>query len=195
MSAHEAEYSILLVLEDPAQASSYAQALQRRGYRVWTAHDGEEGLTKLRTLKPSLAVLDALLPRRDGFVICEHVKADPALAGIPIILLSPFDIEAVKPLRDNGFGLADAFLSADLVLQKPVPAEQLLECVERVREGRPAVPALIAEEPKQTVLLIDDDRLNIKLLEVTLADAGFRVLTALTGKEGLSFSNRNSPTW
>lgn len=193
MSEQGAEYSILLVLEDPTQSSIYAQALQRRGYRVWTANDGEEGLAKLRALKPSLAVLDALLPSRDGFVICEHVKADPTLAGIPIILLSPFDVEAVKPLRENGFGLVDAFLSADLVLQKPVPVEQLLEYVERIREGRPALPSLLAEEPRQTVLLIDDDRLNTKLLEVTLTDAGFRVVTALTGKEGLRLFEQEQP--
>ncbi len=136
MSAEDREYSILLVLEDSTQSAIYAQALQRRGYRVWTTNDGEEGLAKLRDLEPSLAVLDALLPNRDGFVICEHVKRDPALAGILVILLSPFDIEAVKPLRENGFGVVEAFLSADLVLQKPVPVEQLIECVERIREGR-----------------------------------------------------------
>ncbi|MGQ9516781.1 MAG: ATP-binding response regulator [Anaerolineae bacterium] len=193
MPAEEAEYSILLVLEDSTQGSIYAQALQRRGYQVWMANDGEEGLERLRTRKPSLAILDALLPKRDGFVICEHAKADPSLAGISIILLSPFDVDAVKPLRENGLVLTDAFFSADLVLQKPVPVEQLLEVVERVREGQPAASLLPPEEPKHTVLLIDDDRLNTKLLEVTLADAGFRVMTALSGKEGLQLFRREQP--
>lgn len=193
MPAQEAEYSILLVLEDPTQGSVYAQALQHLGCRVWMANDGEEGLTKFRALKPSLVILDALLPKRDGFVICEHAKADPSLAGIPIILLSPFDIGAVRPLRENGLGLADAFLSADLVLQKPVSVEQLVEFVERIREGQPAGPLLPPEEPKHSVLLIDDDRLNTKLLEVTLTDAGFRVMSALSGKEGLRLFRQEQP--
>jgi len=58
------------------------------GFRVETACDGEEGLEKIRALVPPVVLLDAMMPRRDGFDVCRTVKADPRLAGVKVVMLT-----------------------------------------------------------------------------------------------------------
>ena len=62
--------------------------LTRAGYRVATAADGAAGLACARELRPPLILLDARMPRLDGGAVCAELRADPALAGTHVILMS-----------------------------------------------------------------------------------------------------------
>ena len=62
--------------------------LERAGYRVARARDGEEALERARSLRPEVIVLDVMMPRRTGVEVLGELRADPALAGIRVILLS-----------------------------------------------------------------------------------------------------------
>lgn len=79
----------LLLVEDHEELWDFlSRRLQRRGYEVTVATDGQQGLDKARELKPGIMLLDMNLPLVDGWTIARTLKADPSTAGIPIIALT-----------------------------------------------------------------------------------------------------------
>jgi DNA-binding response OmpR family regulator len=62
--------------------------LESRGYQVCTAYDGLDALDQARNEKPDVVLLDIMMPLMDGFEVCRKLKADPATAQIPVIMLS-----------------------------------------------------------------------------------------------------------
>lgn len=82
--------------------------LEEQGFRVRLAADGEEALARLREQRPDVLVTDLNMPRRDGLALTRAVRADPALAGLPVVLLTSQDDE---PTRTAGaLAGADAYL-------------------------------------------------------------------------------------
>lgn len=93
----------ILVIEDDRFLSSLMKArLEKEGYKVSQAFDGEEALSLLRQQKPDLIVMDLIMPKVSGFELLENVSVDPQLNHIPIMILSNLgqesDIEKVKRL-------------------------------------------------------------------------------------------------
>ncbi len=79
----------LLLVEDHEELWDFlSRRLQRRGYEVTVATDGQQGLEKARELKPAVMLLDMNLPLMDGWTVARTLKADPATAAIPIIALT-----------------------------------------------------------------------------------------------------------
>jgi CheY-like chemotaxis protein len=144
------------------------------GARVVSARDGEEGLDTVRRLSPAGVVLDILLPGIDGWDVLARLKADPATAAIPVVVVSMLD----EPGRGYALGAAE-------YLVKPVAKEQLLAALHRV--------AAIPERP-QTVVAIDDDPRAIELVRATLEPEGWTVLGAATGQEGLTLIRERKPS-
>lgn len=79
---------LLLVEDDPAVALVYRLGLQKEGYRVEVAPDGEAGVRMARRLRPDLVLLDIALPVLDGFEVLEALRARPETAGLPVVVLS-----------------------------------------------------------------------------------------------------------
>ena len=79
---------VLVVDDEPYILRSLSFVLEREGYTVVTAADGEAGLRKIRELRPALVFLDIMLPRRNGYEVCAEVKGDQDLADIHIVMLS-----------------------------------------------------------------------------------------------------------
>jgi two-component system response regulator MprA len=85
-------HSILLVEDDHELHSAMTAILEAEGYRVIGAFDGEEAINRLREgARPSVVVLDLMLPRKDGLQFRAEQLADPELAPIPVILYSGDD--------------------------------------------------------------------------------------------------------
>lgn len=80
--------SILLVEDDPFLVDIYSTKLKEVGFSVEVAENGEITLKKIRERMPDLLVLDLVLPRVDGWEILKEIKTDPALAKIPVVILS-----------------------------------------------------------------------------------------------------------
>lgn len=80
--------SILLIDDEPFILRSLSYLLTREGYRVEMADNGEDGLAQVRRLRPPLVFLDIMMPRMNGYEVCEQIKQDPALAGTYVIMLS-----------------------------------------------------------------------------------------------------------
>lgn len=79
---------ILIVEDDPFLLKMYTKKLQVEGYEVETAKDGEEGLLKLKSFMPDLALMDVMLPKLNGLEVIIKAKADPQTKDIPILVLS-----------------------------------------------------------------------------------------------------------
>ncbi len=98
--------------------------LEKAGYEVHTASDGEEALRKAREEKPALVLLDAVMPKKDGYEVCREIKGDPALSEIRVIMLTGKDKEA-----DRERAVA---AGADGYVTKPYTPAQILEQVKGI---------------------------------------------------------------
>jgi CheY-like chemotaxis protein len=118
----------ILIVEDQAIISNMLKMrLEANNYEAITAADGQEGLEKAQKENPSLIILDVMLPKMNGYKICQVLKADPKYKMIPIILSSgrtPQEIRKVS--KEVG---ADAFVS------KPFEAEELLSKMKDLLEN------------------------------------------------------------
>lgn len=79
---------ILLVEDNEMNRDMLSRRLQRKGYEVLIAVDGEQGIAMARTERPELILMDMSLPILDGWEATRTLKADPALAHVPIIALT-----------------------------------------------------------------------------------------------------------
>lgn len=101
-------HSILIADDEPNIVVSLEFLLKREGYHVLTARDGQAALDIIRRDRPRLVLLDAMMPGLSGYDLCEAVRADPALAGTRILMLSARSREADQA-RALGAG-ADGFV-------------------------------------------------------------------------------------
>ena len=79
---------ILIVEDDPLMRRLYQKIFTFEKYEVEMAEDGEEGLDKARKSKPTLILLDIMMPKMNGLQVLEKLKADPDLKKIPVVMLT-----------------------------------------------------------------------------------------------------------
>ncbi len=115
---------ILLVEDDPDFRAVMALALELEGFLVRQAADGDKALDVLGSELPDLIISDLEMNGMDGRALCKHARADRALSGIPIVILSAF----FDP--DQQDSLAD--LPADCVVSKQVPLDRLVGVVKEL---------------------------------------------------------------
>src|SRR3989344_2362293 len=93
---------ILLVEDDNFLSTILGNRLKKEGFVVLQALNGEEALSILKTERPSLIILDLILPKKSGFDVLETISADPQLNQIPVVVFSNLgqdsDIEKIKAL-------------------------------------------------------------------------------------------------
>jgi len=115
---------VLCADDDEDILSLVALRLERAGYEVVTAVDGDEALRVAQERRPALAVLDVMMPKRTGYEVLSALRADEALGELKVILLSARVQES-----DVARGL-DA--GADAYLPKPFKAPELVAKVEEL---------------------------------------------------------------
>jgi len=79
---------LLIVEDDPLMRRMYQKIFTFEKFNVTTAGDGEEGLDKARKDKPTLILLDIMMPKMNGLQVLDKLKADPETKGIPVIMLT-----------------------------------------------------------------------------------------------------------
>ncbi|MFA4970638.1 MAG: response regulator [Sulfuritalea sp.] len=109
---------ILIADDEPNIVISLEFLLKREGYEVVVAHNGAEALDQVRAERPDLAILDVMMPLRNGFEVCQDLRQDPEFKGLRIMMLTAKgrDTEVSK-------GLA---LGADVYMTKPFSTRELL---------------------------------------------------------------------
>lgn len=109
---------ILIVDDEPNIASMLADVLTDAGYDIDTADNGRDALDAVHRDPPDLMLLDVQMPVLDGFEVASRLKADPATASIPIIMLSA--------MQGRGARVVGLESGAEEYLSKPVDRAELL---------------------------------------------------------------------
>ena len=116
--------SVLIVDDEPNIVRSLEFLMTKAGYEVRVARDGEQALNEIAKAPPDLVLLDAMIPKRDGFDVCQTIRGNPDWAGIRVIMLTAKgrDIEREK-------GLA---MGADDYITKPFSTREVVVQVEKI---------------------------------------------------------------
>lgn len=83
-----ADTVLLIVEDDPLMSRLYQKIFKFEGYAVETAGDGQEGLDKARSAKPTIILLDIMMPKMNGLEVLDKLKADPETKSIPVVCLT-----------------------------------------------------------------------------------------------------------
>lgn len=118
--------TILVVDDDPDIARFVEVNLRSAGYDVAVAADGEEALEKAGELRPDLVLLDVMMPRRDGYEVCQQLRGS-GWTDLKIVMLTAKGREA-----EVTKGLA---LGADAYVTKPFSTSELVDTVTRLLTG------------------------------------------------------------
>ncbi|HVM28075.1 MAG TPA: response regulator [Mycobacteriales bacterium] len=118
--------SILVVEDDPSVRGLLQTLLSAEGYAVVTASDGLAGLVKATSNRPALVLLDLMMPDLGGVRVLEEMHEDPALADVPVIVVTG-KIDAIPAMRD--------LLGEENVFLKPFAVGELLGRVADVTGG------------------------------------------------------------
>ena len=115
--------SVLVVDDEPNIVVSLEFLMKEAGYDVRVAHNGDEGLRAIEDRAPDVVLLDVMMPKRNGYDLCQTIRANPEWRDVRIIMLTAKgrDIEREK-------GLA---LGADDYITKPFSTREVMERVKR----------------------------------------------------------------
>ena len=116
-------HTVLIIDDVQTDRDLMGKVVLQGGYAAAYATDGDEALARAKAVKPSLILLDVVMPRMDGFKACRELKRDPETASIPVVLVT------------NKFTEADRFWGkkqgADDHLGKPFSPEGLLALLKK----------------------------------------------------------------
>jgi len=172
---------ILVVDDDKSIVKVLTAYLERSGYQVFPAYDGDMALHALRRERPDLVILDLMMPNRDGYEVTTIVRADKTLATTPIIMLT-----ARVEDTDKIVGLE---LGADDYVTKPLNAHEVVARVKsllrrvRLDQSPSATPHVLTcgglrLDLDQHTLTVDESpveltRTEFNLLEAFLSNPGY----------------------
>jgi len=120
---------VLVVDDDPDMVETVAMMLESKGFEVGKAYDGIEGEESIRKRMPDVLVLDVMMPRKNGYVLCAELKKDKQTRDIPVILLTGVGEAVPTTTYSHADGMAT---EADDYIAKPINTQNLLEAIERL---------------------------------------------------------------
>jgi two-component system alkaline phosphatase synthesis response regulator PhoP len=171
---------ILIADDEPDILEIIRYNLQREGYEVITARDGDEALVRARQHKPDLIILDIMMPKKTGVEVCGILRAQPAYKDTLIIFLTA--------IHDENTQIKGLEMGADDYVNKPISPKVLLSRVNALfrRSGQ--------QSQQQAVLTIDQVVIDPEKFEVqvdshrvVLAKKEFELLYLLASKPGRVF--------
>ena len=154
---------VLVIDDDPVIQDLLTTFLEKEGYEVTVAKNGEDGLRRAGDLRPDVITLDVAMPGMDGWSVLSALKANSELADIPVIMLSMIDD------RHTGYALG-----ASEYITKPVDRDRLSNLLQKYSRLR-----------QQPVLVVDDDPDTRNLLRSALEKDGWKVQVAENGRVAL----------
>ncbi len=168
----------ILVVDDESDILSLVQYnLEKEGFKVITASDGQEALQRIAAEPPHAIILDLMLPQIDGLEVCRQIRKNEATSDIPVIMLTAKGEEIDRVV---GFELG-----ADDYITKPFSPRELILRLKAVLKR-----ASHREEPAKRLVLgdlvIDMDRHQVRVAgeEIGLTHTEFKLLITLAGRKG-----------
>jgi CheY-like chemotaxis protein len=117
---------ILVVDDDPDLVETVSMMLESKGCEVGQAYDGIEGEESIKARRPDLVILDIMMPRKDGYVLCNELKQDEKTRDIPVVLLTAVGDAVPSTRYSHADGMAT---EADEYIPKPIDTEGLWQVV------------------------------------------------------------------
>jgi signal transduction histidine kinase/CheY-like chemotaxis protein len=164
--------TVLVVDDDPSARELLKRFLNKEGFHVECAANGQEALALVKRIRPTVITLDVMMPGMDGWSVLSKLKEDPLAAEIPVVMLTIVD--------DKHFGHA---LGATEYMTKPVDRERLAAVIRKLRP--PSIPG--------QVLIVDDDAEVREMLVRTLEPQGWAASTAEDGRAALDAITAQKP--
>jgi DNA-binding response OmpR family regulator len=115
---------VLIAEDEPHIVESLRFILKREGYDVSDAGDGEAACRALQRSRPDLVILDVMLPRLNGFEVLRRLRADPALDGLPVIMLTAKGQTQDRRTAED--------IGADVFITKPFSNRDVVDHVQRL---------------------------------------------------------------
>jgi signal transduction histidine kinase/CheY-like chemotaxis protein len=171
LPVRKSDKTVLVIDDDDAAIDLMRRWVERMGYDVFAAPDGETGLKMAREHRPDLILLDALLPGISGYDVLVELRADQRLSRTPVILITVDD--------DRPRGLA---AGASEYMRKPIRETQLRSVME-----------LYSGKVKGDILVIDDDDDAAELIKRSVEQIGFSTRRANDGLEGVEMASAARP--
>ena len=174
------QHTVLIVEDEPAQAEMLSYNLEKEGYRVLLAGDGEEGLLLAREMVPDVIVLDWMLPGLSGIEVCRQLRGDAAMREIPILMLTARGEE-----EDLVRGIETG---ADDYVVKPYSPREVVARIKALL--RRANPSLSSEALQYSDIAMDlaQHKVNRNGRSIHLGPTEFRLLKTLMEKPSRVFS-------
>lgn len=169
-SGHASGSTVLVVDDDPAVHDVLRLTIAKEGYRLLHAYDGAEAVEIARRERPDVITLDVMMPKLDGWTVLGKLKSDPALAAIPVIMLTIVDE------RTLGYSLGAAEY-----MTKPIDRNRLLELLRR----------FAAKAGQATVLVVDDSEDVRAVVRQTVEKSGLKTVEAENGQAALDWLAKN----
>ncbi len=171
---------VLVVEDEDALAQLLKYHLEKNGYRVTTAMDGEEALMLAQENPPDLVILDWMLPKASGIEVCRRLRARQQTRNTPIVMLTA--------RTEEGDRIRGLDVGADDYVTKPFSMNELLARLRAVM--RRIRPALAQDQVRCGDIVIDRVAHRVKrgVREVHLGPTEFRILDHLMQHPGRVFS-------
>ena len=113
--------SILVIDDEITIVEMLSEFLEEEGFQVMTAFNGQEGLERLASVRPSVVVSDVMMPVLDGWELCRRMQADPRYRSIPVVLMSAV---RTAPSLDG--------CNYTALLMKPFELDEMLQTITRL---------------------------------------------------------------
>ena len=169
---------MLIADDEPDIIEILKYNLEKQGYQVISAGDGEEALDKARHIKPDLVVLDMMMPKKNGMEVCESLRSQPAFKDTLIMFLTA--------LSDESTQLKGFSTGADDYVSKPISPQVFVSKVNALfrRMKKPENKIINVNS-----LVIDPEKFIVEYegREIILAKKEFELLYLLASKPGRVF--------
>jgi CheY-like chemotaxis protein len=162
--------TVLVVDDDPAVHKVLAATLTKEGYHLLHASDGAEALDMMRASPPDVVTLDVMMPKIDGWSVLGVMKSEPALANIPVIMLTIVD--------DRNLGYS---LGASEFMTKPIDRARLVGLIKRFAPSH----------GDAVVLIVDDEPEARAIIRQTVEGVGLKAVEAVNGRAALQWLGVN----
>ena len=196
----EGNLLILVVEDNPLNRKLIRSVLELESIRVADAEDAEQGIEACRSLQPDLVLMDIQLPGMDGLEATRIIKSDKSLASIPVVALTSHAMEGDEQEAYQAGGQG--------CISKPIDTDSFVDTLLAFLsdQSTPSVPCTSESHQPQgmarvekplgtdaTILVVDDDPMNVKLFTAFLEMESYGVLTALDGYSALDIAKEHTP--
>lgn len=182
---------ILVIEDEEILLDVLEKKLEKENYRVITAIDGKDGLSKAITMRPDLILLDIVLPKLNGYEVLEGLKKNLGENMPPVIIISnsgqPVEIDKAMNLGAKDYIIKVQFTPEEVIAK----INNLVAQMERNKQVSPTKIDDKASKPR--ILIVEDDQFLRDLLESKLIRENFEVSLAIDGLSGWDKISKEKP--